>query len=51
MHGANNFPSRKEKSDIDIPLPDGTDDDVYLDILKTTLPRLIDETNSTLTNL
>ena len=26
MHGANNFPFRKEQSDLDIPLPDGTGD-------------------------
>lgn len=43
MHGANNFPSRKEKSDLDIPLKDGTNDQVYLDILKATLPRLIEK--------
>ncbi|MDO3625360.1 histone deacetylase [Mucilaginibacter sp. BT774] len=41
MHGANNFPYRKERSDLDIPLPDGTDDKEYLDILKDTLPKLI----------
>jgi acetoin utilization deacetylase AcuC-like enzyme len=43
MHGANNFPDRKEISDLDIPLPDGTNDIEYLDILKRTLPRLIDQ--------
>ena len=43
MHGANNFPYRKEISDLDIPLPDGTNDIEYLDILKRTLPRLIDQ--------
>jgi acetoin utilization deacetylase AcuC-like enzyme len=43
MHGANNFPSRKEKSDLDIALPDGTGDDEYLSVLKTTLPELIDQ--------
>jgi acetoin utilization deacetylase AcuC-like enzyme len=42
MHGVNNFPSRKEKSDLDIPLPDGTVDDEYLSLLKATLPKLID---------
>ncbi|MDB5152437.1 MAG: histone deacetylase [Mucilaginibacter sp.] len=42
MHGANNFPYRKEQSDLDIPLPDGTSDKEYLDILKYTLPELID---------
>jgi acetoin utilization deacetylase AcuC-like enzyme len=41
MHGANNFPYRKEQSDLDIPLPDGTSDKEYLDILKQTLPKLI----------
>lgn len=41
MHGANNFPSRKEKSDLDIPLPDGTSGDEFLTILKSTLPGLI----------
>lgn len=43
MHGANNFPYRKEQSNLDIPLPDGTGDAVYLDILKTTLPNLISQ--------
>jgi len=41
MHGANNFPYRKEQSDLDIPLPDGTSDEEYLNILKQTLPKLI----------
>ena len=41
MHGANNFPYRKERSDLDIPLIDGTSDKEYLDILKDTLPKLI----------
>lgn len=43
MHGANNFPYRKERSDLDIPLQDGVGDDEFLDILKTTLPRLIEQ--------
>jgi acetoin utilization deacetylase AcuC-like enzyme len=43
MHGTNNFPSCKEKSDLDIPLPDGTDDEEYLNLLKATLPKLIDQ--------
>ncbi|QQL51423.1 histone deacetylase family protein [Mucilaginibacter ginkgonis] len=41
MHGANNFPARKEHSDLDIPLPDGTDGESFLTILKDTLPKLI----------
>ncbi|SHM05181.1 histone deacetylase [Mucilaginibacter sp. OK098] len=41
MHGANNFPFRKERSDLDLPLPDDTGDDEYLGLLKETLSRLI----------
>lgn len=33
IHGANNFPSRKEDGDLDVPLPDGVGDDVYLAVL------------------
>ncbi|MFD0749470.1 histone deacetylase [Mucilaginibacter calamicampi] len=43
MHGANNFPYRKERSDLDVALPDGTGDDEYLRILKETLPELIEK--------
>jgi len=42
MHGAKNYPTRKEKSDLDIGVPDKTEDDAYLKILKNTLPNLID---------
>lgn len=42
MHGASNYPFKKEQSDLDIPLNKGTDDTVYLSILKETLPQLID---------
>lgn len=34
IHGKNNFPYRKEKSDLDIALEDGSDDQVYLDALQ-----------------
>jgi len=43
MHGANNFPYRKERSDLDIALQDGVGDDEFLDILETTLPGLIEQ--------
>jgi acetoin utilization deacetylase AcuC-like enzyme len=43
MHGARNYPARKETSDLDLPLPDGTDDATYLKLLADTLPRLLDE--------
>ncbi|MDC0008346.1 histone deacetylase, partial [bacterium] len=43
MHGAGNYPFKKEKSDLDIPLEKGTDDTTYLSLLKETLPKLIDK--------
>ena len=43
MHGANNYPLRKESSDLDIDLPDGIDDICYLKILKTELGQLLDK--------
>jgi acetoin utilization deacetylase AcuC-like enzyme len=42
MHGKNNYPFKKEQSDLDIPLEDNSDDETYLNILKSTLPKLID---------
>ena len=30
MHAANNFPARKQKSTLDVPLPDSMEDDDYL---------------------
>ncbi len=43
MHCGHNYPFHKERSDLDIPLADGTDDKTYLAILSDTLPRLLDE--------
>lgn len=37
IHGANNFPFRKEASDLDVELPDGTGDDDYLAALEPAL--------------
>lgn len=34
VHGAKNFPFHKEKSDLDIELPDGTDDALYLEAVE-----------------
>ena len=34
IHGANNFPFAKEQSDLDVELPDGTGDEIYLDALR-----------------
>jgi len=41
MHGAHNYPFHKEKSDLDIPLPDGINDDAYLGILKKELEKIL----------
>jgi acetoin utilization deacetylase AcuC-like enzyme len=43
MHGRKNYPHRKELSDLDIDLEDGTDDKTYLKILRNTLPKLIEQ--------
>lgn len=40
MHGQNNFPFIKEKSDLDIGLPDGISGKEYLSILKENLSKL-----------
>lgn len=37
MHGAKNYPLHKEKSNLDIDLPDDTNDEEYLTILQQTL--------------
>jgi acetoin utilization deacetylase AcuC-like enzyme len=41
MHGDHNYPFHKEKSDLDIPLKDGTTEDTYLPLLENTLQTLI----------
>ncbi|WP_350560228.1 histone deacetylase [Psychrobacter sp. CAL346-MNA-CIBAN-0220] len=43
MHGAKNYPFRKQISDLDIELDNDTGDTEYLQILAETLPRLIIE--------
>ncbi|MCL4147087.1 UNVERIFIED_CONTAM: hypothetical protein GTU68_032137 [Idotea baltica] len=43
MHGAKNYPIRKEQSDLDIGLEDKTTDELYLKTLKDSLPLLINE--------
>ncbi|MEQ9441632.1 MAG: histone deacetylase [Cyclobacteriaceae bacterium] len=43
MHGAKNYPMHKEQSDLDIALPDGTDDAAYLLSLQHTLPKLLEQ--------
>jgi len=42
MHGEHNYPFKKEKSDRDVPLKDGTTDDDYLSILESNLDDLLE---------
>lgn len=41
MHGKDNYPLKKEASDLDIALATGMPDETYLNILYDTLPRLL----------
>ena len=43
MHGKGNYPFRKEISDLDIEVPDGSKDEYYLETLKEILPDLIEK--------
>jgi acetoin utilization deacetylase AcuC-like enzyme len=43
MHGGRNYPFHKVAGTVDVELEDGTGDDVYLDLLATTLPRVLAE--------
>jgi acetoin utilization deacetylase AcuC-like enzyme len=43
MHGGNNYPLHKEKSDLDVPLPDGIKDAAYLKRLTDNLPKLVEQ--------
>ena len=42
IHGENNFPFKKEASDLDLGLADGCDDRAYLDVLTESLNKLND---------
>ncbi|WP_258105795.1 histone deacetylase [Marinoscillum sp. MHG1-6] len=42
MHGEKNYPMKKERSDLDVPLPDGTGDLEYLKLLDQHLNKLMD---------
>jgi len=41
IHGANNYPFRKERSDVDIALPDGAHDNAYLAALREGLSEVM----------
>ena len=42
MHDAKNYPAIKPASDLDVPLPPGTDDARYLDLLAAHLPMAVE---------
>ncbi len=42
MHGAKNYPLFKQRSSLDVELPDGAGDDEYLETLARNLPRAFD---------
>ncbi len=48
IHGAKNFPFRKERSDLDIALDDGTTDDAYLDALAHGLAEALERSRAEL---
>jgi acetoin utilization deacetylase AcuC-like enzyme len=43
MHGGRNYPFHKVAGTVDVELEDGAGDDVYLDLLATSLPRVLAE--------
>ena len=43
VHGDRNYPLRKQKSDLDIPMDDGITDRAYLHVLEDSLPQLIEQ--------
>jgi acetoin utilization deacetylase AcuC-like enzyme len=45
MHGKNNYPFHKERSDLDIELPDGIDDEKYLLLLKENISKIFSVIN------
>jgi acetoin utilization deacetylase AcuC-like enzyme len=48
IHGAKNFPFHKEESDLDSPLPDGTEDAEFLRALENGLKRALDAADADL---
>ena len=46
MHGARNYPFRKQRSSFDVELPDGCEDVEYLGALALHLPRVLDAANA-----
>lgn len=45
LHGAKNFPARKQTSDLDVPLPDGTGDDAFLEAMERALEQSLERSD------
>ena len=43
IHGARNFPFRKERSSLDVELPDGTGDEAFLAALELHVPQILED--------
>lgn len=43
VHGAHNFPFRKERSDLDVELPDGTGDEAYLNAVEDAVAEALEK--------
>ena len=43
IHGSKNFPFRKERGSLDVELPDGAGDDVFLAALEMHVPQILEE--------
>lgn len=43
IHGQKNFPFRKERSSLDVELPDGADDGVFLSALELYVPHILED--------
>jgi acetoin utilization deacetylase AcuC-like enzyme len=48
IHGEKNFPFHKQRSDLDIELPDGTEDNAYLDALERGVIQAIEQSRADL---
>src|ERR687893_2521079 len=46
IHGAKNFPFRKEESDLDVALPDGADDGKFLEALEVGLEKTLERSRA-----
>lgn len=48
IHGEKNYPFQKEKSDLDVGLPDGADDGVFLEALEPALEEALDRADASM---